>query len=90
MTPAVAAIVMLCSWFTCRKVHIPAVPINHTSQYVMWCVLVAGYFLNLFWFWRISGLAWCAACKLLNQVLDSQKMSVLAQFSQSAGLVPFV
>ena len=77
MSPALAAIVMLCSWFVCRKVHIPTVPINHMSQYVMWCVLVAGYFLNLFWFWKISSLASYAARKLLKQVLDSHKTSVL-------------
>ena len=62
----------------CRNVHIPAVPINHMSQYVMWCVLVAGYFLNLFWFWKISGLAWCVALRQLKQVLDAHKVGVLA------------
>lgn len=81
MSPALVAIVMLCSWFICRKVHIPAVPINHISQYVMWCVLVAGYLLNLFWFWKISSLAWCAVCKLLKQCLDLHKMGILAQMS---------
>lgn len=81
MLRALLAIVILCSCCICRQVHIPAVPINHLSQYVMWCVLVAGYVLNLFWFWKISGLAWCAACKLLKQVLDSNKVGILAQIT---------
>ena len=89
MLPALVAIVMLCSWFICRKVHIPAVPINHISQYVMWCVLVAGYLLNLFWFWKMPSLV-CRvqAAYTVPGLTHVYKMGILAQMSWSASSVP--